>query len=327
MDETRIEGIPTAPAARRAVSFFGKNRVWLNILLFILTVLSTFVVGTSWSASYKYAEEISTNPEFVVTLQMLMDAQVVSLSLIYAAVLLVILLGHELGHYLTCRHYRISATLPFFIPAPTLVGTMGAFIKIKSPITQKRQLFDIGVAGPLASFVLSLPALVIGVALSKVVPSLPKEGTYYFGDPLLLKIIGAIFFKNVGPNQDVVLHPVAVAGWVGVLVTAMNLFPLGQLDGGHVSYAVLGPRAKAIGRVFLAVFVVMGIFFWAGWLVWALVIMLLGLKHPRIWDEDASLGTKRKIIGFLTLVVFILSFIPDPIKGYNGLELIRQFWR
>jgi membrane-associated protease RseP (regulator of RpoE activity) len=327
MDETKIEGIPAAPAARRAVSFFGKNRVWLNILLFILTVLSTFVVGTSWSASYKYAEEISANPEFVVTLQMLMDTQVLSLSLIYAAVLLVILLGHELGHYLTCRYYRISATLPFFIPAPTLVGTMGAFIKIKSPITRKRQLFDIGVAGPLASFVLSLPALVIGVALSKVVPSLPKEGTYYFGDPLLLKIIGAIFFKNVGPNQDVVLHPVAVAGWVGVLVTAMNLFPLGQLDGGHVSYAVFGPRAKAIGRVFLAVFVVMGIFFWAGWLVWALVIMLLGLKHPRIWDEDASLGTKRKIIGFLTLAVFILSFIPDPIKGYNGLELIRQFWR
>ncbi len=296
-------------------------------MLFILTVLSTFVVGISWSASYKYAEEIGAHPEFVVTLPMLMDAEVLSLSLMYAVVLLVILLGHELGHYLTCRHYSINATLPYFIPAPTLVGTMGAFIKIKSPITRKRQLFDIGVAGPLASFVLSLPALVIGVALSKAVPSLPKEGTYYFGDPLLLKIIGAIFFKNIGPNQDVVLHPIGVAGWVGALVTAMNLFPLGQLDGGHVSYAVLGPRAKAISRVFLAVIVVMGIFFWAGWLVLALVIILLGLKHPRIWDENASLGTKRKIIGFLILAIFILSFIPDPIKGYNGLELIRQFWR
>lgn len=327
MDETKIEGMPAAPAPQRLASFFGTNRVWLNVLLFILTVLSTFVVGISWSASYKYAEEIGAHPEFVVTLPMLMDAEVLSLSLMYAVVLLVILLGHELGHYLTCRHYSINATLPYFIPAPTLVGTMGAFIKIKSPITRKRQLFDIGVAGPLASFVLSLPALVIGVALSKAVPSLPKEGTYYFGDPLLLKIIGAIFFKNIGPNQDVVLHPIGVAGWVGALVTAMNLFPLGQLDGGHVSYAVLGPRAKAISRVFLAVIVVMGIFFWAGWLVLALVIILLGLKHPRIWDENASLGTKRKIIGFLILAIFILSFIPDPIKGYNGLELIRQFWR
>jgi len=334
MDEQRTidrfvdEAGPSAPTARkfRPSSLFVKDRIWLNVLLFVLTVLSLFIVGVSWSVSYKYAEEIGRNPAFEAGPGVFRDPQILLLSLIYALVLIVILLGHELGHYLTCRRYGISATLPFFIPAPTLIGTMGAFIKIRSPIAGKKQLFDIGVAGPLLSFVLSLPALVAGVALSKVVPALPREGTIYFGEPLLLKILGGLLIKNAGPNHDLVLHPVAFAGWVGLLVTAMNLFPLGQLDGGHVSYAILGPKAKIVARVFLGVFIVMGLFFWAGWLIWALVILLLGLKHPPIWDETSPIGMKRRIIGALVVVIFILSFIPDPIQGYNGLDLIRQIW-
>ena len=334
MDEQRTidrfvdEAGPSAPTARkfRPSSLFVKDRIWLNVLLFVLTVLSLFIVGVSWSVSYKYAEEIGRNPAFEAGPGVFRDPQILLLSLIYALVLIVILLGHELGHYLTCRRYGISATLPFFIPAPTLIGTMGAFIKIRSPIAGKKQLFDIGVAGPLLSFILSLPALVVGVALSKVVPALPREGTIYFGEPLLLKILGGLLIKNAGPNHDLVLHPVAFAGWVGLLVTAMNLFPLGQLDGGHVSYAILGPKAKIVARVFLGVFIVMGLFFWAGWLIWALVILLLGLKHPPIWDETSPIGMKRRIIGALVVVIFILSFIPDPIQGYNGLDLIRQIW-
>lgn len=328
IDQFPHEAGPAAPVTRkfRPSSFFVKDRIWVNVLLFVLTVLSLFVVGVSWSASYKYAEEIGRNPAFEAGPNVFRDPQILLLSLIYALVLIVILLGHELGHYLTCRRYGISATLPFFIPAPTLIGTMGAFIKIRSPIAGKRQLFDIGVAGPLMSFVLSLPALVVGAALSKVVPALPRESSILFGEPLLLKILGGLLIKNAGPNQDIVLHPVAFAGWVGLLVTAMNLFPLGQLDGGHISYAILGPRAKFVARVFLGVFIVMGVFFWAGWLIWALVILLLGLKHPPTWDEASPIGTKRLIIGILVVVIFILSFIPDPIQGYNGLDLIRQIW-
>jgi len=315
-----------APPLRGWAVFFRQNRVWLNVLLFALTLGSAFVVGLGWGLNYKFAEEISRNPNFAPKVGMFGDAQVVILGLVYAGVLIFILLGHELGHYLTCRRYHLDATLPFFIPAPTLVGTMGAFIRIRSPITRKRQLFDVGIAGPLTGFVLSLPALVVGLSLSRVVPALPHEGTLFFGEPLLLKIIGGLLIRNVGPGFEVIPHPVAFAGWVGAFVTSMNLFPLGQLDGGHILYAFLGPRAKVIGRAVLGVFFILGIFFWIGWLVFALLVLAIGLKHPRIWDETAPMGLRRNILGVFILLVFILTFIPDPIKGYNIFSLIRQFW-
>lgn len=322
MDELTVSPVSPVPRA----SFFAKPRIWLNAVLFILTVVSTFVVGIGWSANYLYADALSRHPELAGSVRPWRDPAVLGLSLLYAVVLIGILLGHEMGHYLTCRRNGLSATLPFFLPAPTLIGTMGAFIKITSPITRKRQLFDVGLAGPLMSFALSVPALGIGLALSKSVPSLPSDGALYFGEPLLSKILTAAFFPNSGAGQDLILHPVAFAGWVGLLVTAMNLFPLGQLDGGHVSYAVFGPRARTISRVFLGLFVVMGIFFWMGWLVWALLILALGLRHPRTWDEDAPLGRKRTLLAAFALVMFALSFIPDPVRGYNVADLIRQIW-
>ncbi len=302
-----------------------KKRPWLNILLFVLTVLSAFFVGITWSLSYKYADNLGQNSRLALDVAVFRDPEVISLSFIYAIVLMIILLGHEFGHYLTCRHYQVRATLPYFIPAPTLVGTLGAFIKIKSPITLKKQLFDIGVAGPLTGFIFSLPALVYGLALSKLVPALPREDSLVFGEPLLLKLLGSVIFKNIPPNSDMVLHPVAFAGWVGVLVTSYNLFPLGQLDGGHISYAIMGSKAKQLAKFFLIGFVVMGVFFWVGWFVWALIILLLGLKHPRILDEEVPLSPARKILSVLVIIIFILSFIPDPVKGYNVFDLWKQF--
>ncbi len=323
MDEEKREGLPAQPALS---SFFAKRRVWLNASLFILTIVTAFVVGINWSANYKYAEDIGRDSQFVPPAGIFKDPQILGLSLLYAGVLIGILLGHELGHYLTCRRYRINATLPFFIPMVGFIGTMGAFIKIRSPITRKRQLFDIGVAGPLLSFLLAFPALVYGLRLSKVIPNLPSSDGYLLGEPLLMKIIGAVWFKNVGADSALVLHPVAFAGWVGLLVTALNLFPLGQLDGGHISYAIFGSRSRAVARVFMAAYFVMAVFFWFGWLIWALLIMILGWRHPRLLDEHSSLGPTRTIIGVLILVIFILSFIPDPIKGYNMLDIIKQYW-
>jgi len=302
-----------------------KKTVWLNVLLFILTVFSTFFVGIVLSLNFKYAEVADQSTQLGLEASVFTDPQIIVLGVIYAAVLIGILLGHELGHYLTCRYYRINATLPYFIPAPTLIGTLGAFIKIKSPITRKQHLFDIGVAGPLTGFVLSLPALFYGLSLSKIVPSLPREESLIFGEPLLLKIIGGLTLREVPLGNDIFLHPVAFAGWVGTLVTAFNLFPVGQLDGGHISYALLGPRSKSVARLFFIVFLVMGVFFWVGWFVWALIILVLGLRHPRVIDEEAQLSASRKILGFMALVIFILSFIPAPIKGYNLFDLLRQF--
>jgi len=232
-----------------------------------------------------------------------------------------------MGHYLTCRFYGINATLPFFIPAPTLIGTLGAFIKIKSPITRRKQLFDIGVAGPLTGFLLSLPALIYGLSLSKVVPAVPREDVIVFGEPLLLKLIAGLMFRDASSQSDLFLHPVAFAGWVGILVTAFNLFPVGQLDGGHVSFSLLGEKSKGLARLLLVVFVIMGVFFWIGWIVWTLVIVLLGLKHPRVIDDPEGLSPSRRIIGAVMILIFVLSFIPAPIKGYSLLELVRQLLR
>ncbi len=305
--------------------FSLKKKIWLNVLLFVITACSTFYVGLSWSLNYKHADILAQNSEFSPDLSLIFSSEVIGLSIIYTAVLLGILLGHEFGHFLACRYYRINATLPYFIPFPNLIGTMGAFIKIKSPIKKKHQLFDIGIAGPLTGFILAVPALVYGLSLSKVVPSIAaKEGSFMLGDPLLLKIIAGMIFKNIPPNSAIFFHPVAFAGWVGLLVTALNLFPIGQLDGGHVSYALLGKKSRYVARVFLAAFFVLAIFLWAGWLILALLIIFLGMKHPAIEDEAEPLSQGRKIIAYVIVLIFILSFIPDPIKGYSLIDIIRE---
>ena len=300
------------------------NRIWLNILLFVVTVLSVFAVGITWSQSYIYAETFSGGGIDQLTVSALKDPRVLWLSVLYAAALMTILLGHELGHYLTCRRYGINATFPFFIPAPTMIGTLGAFIRIKSPITRKNQLFDIGAAGPLTGFILALPALVYGLSLSKVLPSLPREETIVFGEPLLLKIIWALLFRHVPEGYDVFLHPLAFAGWVGVLVTSFNLFPVGQLDGGHIAYALFGRRAKTLSVIMLGAFFVLGVFFWVGWIVWALVILLLSLKHPKVYDESEKLSKSRRILGAAVVGIFILSFIPDPLRGYSLFDVVKK---
>lgn len=317
---TSQSSLPSPPQK----SPFALNRIWLNIVLFVVTVFSTFFVGFSWSINFRYAETIFQNGEFALGTEAFFDPQVVGLSLLYAVTLIGILLSHELGHFLACRYYRIEATLPFFIPAPTIVGTMGAFIKIRSPITRKRQLFDIGVAGPLMGFCLSVPLLILGLSLSKAIPSVPQEGSIIFGEPLLLKLVGGVIFANVPSDFDVILHPIGFAGWVGILVTALNLFPIGQLDGGHILYAMIGKRSARYSRWILTIFLIMGVLFWIGWFVWALLIGMLGVKHPRIIDEDLPLSQGRKAIAFLVILIFILSFIPDPIKGYNLIDFLRQ---
>ncbi|NIO49927.1 MAG: site-2 protease family protein [Candidatus Aminicenantes bacterium] len=325
MEEERQEA-PTQTGIAPAFSL--KKRIWLNIVLFVITVFSTFFVGITLSLNFKYSEVLAQNPPNALDLvEKIRDPQVISLSIIYMVVLLGILLGHELGHFLTCRYYKINATLPYFIPAPTLIGTLGAFIKIKSPITRKQQLFDIGVAGPLTGFILSVPALVYGLSLSKAVPPIPRDEVfvYVFGEPLILKIFGAMIFKNIPPDYSIYLHPIAFAGWVGILVTALNLFPVGQLDGGHISYALFGKKSRNLARIFLGVFIAMGIFFWVGWFIWAFLILFLGLRHPRVLDEEVHLSPRRKFIGYTVILIFILSFIPDPIKGLNLFDVLKEF--
>jgi len=230
--------------------------------------------------------------------------------------LLSILLAHEMGHYLACRYYRVDATLPFFLPFPffSLVGTLGAFIRIKSPFPHRRALFDIGIAGPLAGFAVCLPVLALSVPEMTLAPAGPLSSGLYLGDPLLLQWIASWAFGAVPDGMTVVIGPVGLAAWFGLFVTGLNLIPIGQLDGGHVTYALFGPRAGMISR--LGWWVCVGlIYFSPSWIVWAILIRVLGRQHPRTMNDFDPVGRARALVGLLGLVLFVVCFVPSPIAG------------
>lgn len=237
--------------------------------------------------------------------------------------LLFILICHEMGHYIACRLYRVDATLPFFIPTPPMIGpagTFGAFIKILSPMPSRRAVFDIGVAGPIAGFIALLPVAVIGVATMQTVPPgelAAIEGTLTFTDPLLMRLIAAFF--GIDPSFGIG-NAFYFAAWVGLLVTALNLIPSGQLDGGHAIYAVFGETIHRwtgrIAFVVMATLSVIGFVFFnspSGFLISLILAIMMRVRHPTPWDQT-PLDAKRKAIAFLTLVIFVLCFAPFPIR-------------
>jgi len=242
------------------------------------------------------------------------------LGLPFSIALLGILLTHEMGHYLAARYYRVDVTLPFFLPAPTLIGTLGAFIRIRSRIPNKRALFDIGIGGPLAGFVALIIPLTVGLSLSKVIPGIAEQGDLVFGTPLLLRLFEMAQFPGV-PVSGIYLHPVARAAWVGLLATALNLLPIGQLDGGHILYAFLGEKTRMLTRVFLGALLGLGTYqlvttdYRAGysWLLWSVILFFIARRHPSIYDPR-PLGRARAWLGFAALVILILSFTPYPVR-------------
>jgi len=257
------------------------------------------------------------------------DAPVVSHSqfwmggLWYSLTILAILGCHEMGHYLACRYYRVSATLPYFLPAPVLTGTLGAFIRIRERIPTKQALFDIGIAGPLAGFVVAVPALFVGVAMSRVVP-LPDEFVgFELGEPLLFRAAAWLLFGTIAEGSSLNLHPMAFAAWFGLLATALNLFPVGQLDGGHIAYAVLGRRSSliTIGMIVIAIGLTV---FSLSWLVWTVLmigmLVAFGPHHPATLDDVTPVDRTRVTLALVAAVIFIICFTPAPIEP---LEIIR----
>jgi membrane-associated protease RseP (regulator of RpoE activity) len=271
----------------------------LPILLFLVTVVTTLIAGSSFHVSYE---------------QLIDDPRLIATGIPFACSLLAILLAHEMGHFITSRRYRVDVTLPYFIPAPTLFGTLGAVIKMRSPIRKKTMLLDIGAAGPLAGIVIALPLVVWGLYRSQLIPVAGTDQSYlFFGDSLLFKFLSYLIIGKVPEGYDVLLSPIAFAGWVGFLVTALNLMPMGQLDGGHIAYALFGRRQRIVSRVFVAALVVMGIVFYIGWLIWAALVLIIGVDHPPV-SEDDILDRKRTIIGWVCIFLFIITFIPVPVK-------------
>jgi membrane-associated protease RseP (regulator of RpoE activity) len=282
-------------------------------LLLVATLVSTTVVGAGLARSFAAGRPFDFQGDLEGYVRMWQEPSYLLAGLPFSLTLLTILLAHEFGHFLTARYYLVDASLPYFIPAPTLIGTLGAFIRIRSPILSKRVLFDIGIAGPLAGFVALVSPLVAGVALSKVVPGIGQSGDLVFGTPLLIRLMEWVRFPGV-PLADIYLHPVARAAWVGLLATALNLFPIGQLDGGHIVYAFLGERTKYLSRLCIVILVLMGVFVTYSWLLWAAIWFFFGMRHPAIVDPN-PLGRFRTRLAIVALAVFILSFTAAPVHA------------
>jgi membrane-associated protease RseP (regulator of RpoE activity) len=287
-----------------------QDRRWLHALLLLLTIGTTTFMGAG-----HYAGFLS---DFVDRPVPLSFTALLFHGLWYSGTILAILGCHEMGHYLACRYYDVDASLPFFLPAPLLTGTLGAFIRIREPIPTKRMLFDIGIAGPLAGFAIAVPALFIGLAMSRVVPLPADFSGLQLGEPLLFKMASWIVWGSVSDKLTLNLHPVAFAAWFGLLATALNLFPVGQLDGGHISYAVLGRKSSNVTLAMIPI--AMGlVYFSTSWTVWtALMIFMLwrfGRHHPPTFDEYERLDRTRMILAGVALIILILCFTPAPITG------------
>jgi len=241
---------------------------------------------------------------------------------------MLILLAHEMGHYLCCRYYGVNATLPFFIPAPTLIGTLGAFIRIRSPIRSRAALFDIGIAGPIAGFVVAVTVLIFALPLSKVMSPGMAGSDIQLGYPLIFRLAWYVLplaqlKANSSALHSIYFHPCAIAAWVGMFATALNLLPGGQLDGGHIVFS-LAPRAhKTVSRLTILALIPMALYFWAGWLIWAILLRISGMRHPMVAEWPGVTGVRRWIAGF-GLVMLILTLAPAPFGHSSLLQVFRE---
>jgi membrane-associated protease RseP (regulator of RpoE activity) len=271
-----------------------ESKKWINLLLLGITFLTTLTAGA-------LLREV--NPFVPIT--NLLKGLPLSISI------MIILGGHELGHYFMARKNNVDATLPYFIPGPTIVGTFGAVIKMKSPIRDRNALIEIGAAGPIVGFIFATIALLIGLSLSEFVPATGNEG-FSLGYSILFKFLTKIYFSNIPEEKGLLLNPIALAGWVGYLITALNLLPIGQLDGGHILYALIGKKAKIVGYVIFGIAILL-INVWLGWIIWAILFLVIGFNHPPPLDRISPLSKRNKIIGIISFVMFILTFMPIPV--------------
>jgi len=286
--------------------------VRVNVALLITTIITTTITGSTLWMGYRGEDfsdsftrnlwTASTTPEFL-----LMGA------LFFSLPLMVILGTHEFGHYYMSKRYGVNASLPFFIPIPpgvSILGTMGAFISMREPIPNKKALFDIGIAGPIAGLIVAIPVTIIGFLLTEPVEHIYTPGhgpNVAIGFPLLFSFLYIFFTPDGG------LHPTAFAGWVGLFVTALNLLPAGQLDGGHVARALLGEKCKYLSYTTLALMLIVGSFFYTPWLILGLLILFIGAYHPPPLNDLADLDMKRKAVGVFSIVLLVLCFTPQPI--------------
>ncbi|MBL7075814.1 site-2 protease family protein [candidate division KSB1 bacterium] len=272
-----------------------RQKYTIHIVLFLITVLTTLMAG----AIYEGVNPITH----------------IYRGIPFSFTLLLILGIHEMGHYLTARRFGMLVTLPYFIPAPTILGTIGAIIRMKSPMWNRKVLVYVGAAGPIVGFLIALPVTIYGFVTSPIREMVPGQGGILLGDSILLKIISAGVIGELPEGHDVFLNSVAWAGWIGLFVTSFNLFPFGQLDGGHIVYALFGERVHwLLSRYVFIGLLLLGIL-WIGWWFIAIFLFFLGFRHPRPVDDLTPLEYRERLIGWFALAMFILCFIPVPFSS------------
>lgn len=308
-----------------------RPRYWLHLLLLLLTFLTTSIVGAQLQANFNANKPVFHSGDGLLPLfpveWLFHDPKSLLLGIPFSLTLMTILLAHEMGHYLCAKRYDVAATLPFFIPAPTLIGTLGAFIRIKSFIRSRTALLDIGIAGPIAGFVLAVPAAIIGLLLSRPAPPRAPDDIA-IGYPLIFHFLHAVLGAGSltmrwYPLSALNLHPIAIAAWVGMLATALNLLPGGQLDGGHIIYSAFPRAHKLISLASMVVLVPLAFTSWAGWLVWALMLGITGLRHPEV-PQYPGLPVGRQRLAWLAVLMLVLTFTPAPFDHGGLTDILNE---
>lgn len=321
------EVLDPSPAPREVHIIYPlRRRYWLHLLLFAATVFTTLVVGARLEYNYAIGlPQFHSYDDIFPLAWTLEQPSRLLLGIPFSVALLGILTAHEMGHFVYAQRNRVYATLPFFIPAPTLIGTFGAFIRIRSPIRTRAALFDIGIAGPIAGFVVAVPVLFFSLLHPHVAKSVPTdEAALSFGFPLIFKGVWSLLHPHMQLRLDQLsLSPVAVAAWVGMFATSLNLLPGGQLDGGHIVYG-LSPRShKLVSNLTVIALIPMSLFLWTGWLLWAVLLGLTLMQHPPV-PEFPTLDSKRKLLGAFALLMFVLTLIPAPFANEGLLDYFPQ---
>ncbi len=341
---------PTPPLASPTIEYFRpapewtprppRPRYWLHALLLLATCFTTLVMGARMQYNFAHDrpslsfsdDPIAGEPiPFFPAVWMRTHPARLLGGLPFMATLMLFFLAHEMGHYLYCRRYGVYATLPFFIPVPTPIGTMGAVILIRSRIRSRTALFDIGIAGPIAGFVVALAVLVISLAWSKPLPAGPVSSDYDFGFPLIfqfahrLLVYGGWLRGPAGlPLDRVLIHPTAIAAWVGMLATSLNLLPGGQLDGGHIVFAIAPQAHKIVSRLTILILLFMAYYLWTGWFVWAILLQISSLRHPQVAEWPRVSGG-RVWLAVFALLMLVLTLTPAPFRHASLPEVIREF--
>jgi len=310
------------------------QRYWLHLLLLLATCFTTLVMGARMNYNFQRGLPAlsmgdGSVPYFPASWAFSHPARLLG-GLPFMATLMLFFLAHEMGHYLYCRHYGIYATLPFFIPMPTPIGTMGAVILIRSRIRSRTALFDIGIAGPIAGFVVALIALAVSLAWSK--PMRPGFGSaeYELGYPLIFKLLhrllvstGMLRGASALPLDRALLHPTAIAAWVGMFATSLNLLPGGQLDGGHIIFSIAPRVHKLVSRLTILILLPMAYYLWTGWFVWAVLLQISSFRHPHVAEWPKISGARMWLAGF-ALLILVLTLIPAPIVGSSAPNVWHQ---